>query len=81
MTTVYNDIHNVLKRINYKPRIFHVEKARYYNIDDWVLLARQNLPVNARNNNSLTCKQLGPYKVTQEIGSHAYQLEIPEGTQ
>ena len=36
--------------------------------------------MKARNNKSLTRKWLGPYKVITAIGSHAYRLEVPEGT-
>ena len=80
MTTAHNYIHNILKRINYKRRTLHVEKARHFNIDDWVLVDRRNLQVKAGNNKSLTCKWLGHYKVVKAIGSHTYRLEVPEGT-
>ena len=56
MTTVHNHLHNVLKRINHKQSTLHVEKARQFNMDDWVLVDRRNLSVKARNNNSLTRK-------------------------
>ena len=36
--------------------------------------------MKAGNNQSLTGKWLGPYKVIKAIGSHAYRLEVPEGT-
>ena len=36
--------------------------------------------MKGRNNKSLTRKWLGPYKVITVIGSHDYQLEVPEGT-
>ena len=81
MTTVHNHIHDVLKRINYKRTTLYVENARQFNIGDWVLVNRRNLQVKARNNKSLTRKWWGPYKVIKEIGSYAYRLEVPEGTQ
>ena len=80
MTTVHNHIHNVLKRINNKRSTLHVEKARHFNIDDWLLVDRRNLQVKAGNNKSLTCKWLGPYKVIKAIGFHGYGLKVPEGT-
>ena len=80
MPTVYNQIHDTLKPINAKRSTIHIEKARQFNIDDWVLVDRRNLQVKAGNNNSLTRKWLGPYKVLQPIGSHAYSMEVPEGT-
>ena len=43
MTIVHNYIHNVLKHINHKQSTLHVEKARLYHIDDWVLVDRRNL--------------------------------------
>ena len=78
MTTVHNQIHDVLKHINYKRRTLHVGKARQFNIDDWVLIGRRNLQVRAGNNKSLTRKWRGPYKVIKAIGSHANRLEVPE---
>ena len=36
--------------------------------------------MKAGNNKSLTRKWLGPYKVRKAIGSHAYRLQVPEGT-
>ena len=36
--------------------------------------------MKAGNNESLTCKWLGPYQVIKAIGSQAYRLEVPEGT-
>ena len=80
MTTVHNHIHDVLKRINHKRSTIYVEKARQFNIDDWVLVDGRNLQVKGRNNKSLTRKWLGTYKVIRAIGSHAYRLEVPEGT-
>ena len=41
----------------------------------------RNLQVRAGNNRFLTNKWIGPYKVLEAIGSHAYRLEVPEGTQ
>ena len=80
MTTVHNEIHDTLKRINEKCSTIHIEKARQFNIDDCVLVDRHNLQVKARNNKSLTRKWLGPYKVIKSMGSHAYRLEVPDGT-
>ena len=80
ITTVHNHIHDVLKRINTKRSTLNVEIARQFNIDNWVLEDRRNLQVKAGNNKSLTRKWLGPYKVIKAIGSHAYRLEVPEGT-
>ena len=60
MTTVHNRIHNVLKYIKHKQMVLHDEKARQFNIEDWVLVERQNLQVKARNNKSLTHKWLAP---------------------
>ena len=80
MTTVHNHIHNVLKRINHKRSTLHVEKARQFNIDDWVLVDSRNLQVKAGNNKSLTRKWRGPYTVIKAIGSHTYRLEVPEST-
>ena len=37
--------------------------------------------MKAENNKLLTRKWLGPYKVIKAIGSHAYRLDVPEGTQ
>ena len=80
MTTVHNHIHDVLKRINHKLSTLHVDKARQFNINDWVLVDGRNLQVKAGNNKSVTRTWLGPYKVIQAIGSHAYRLEVPEST-
>ena len=80
MTTVHNHIHGVLRRINHKQSTLHVEKARQFNIEDWVLVDRRNLQVKAGNNKLLTRKWLRPYEVIKAIGSHAYRLEVPEGT-
>ena len=79
MTTVHNQIHDTLKHINHKRSSLHLEKARQFNVDDWVLVDRRNLQVKAGNNKSLTRKWLGPYKVIKPIGSHPYRLEVPEG--
>ena len=56
--TVRNHIHidNVLECINHKRSTLHMEKARQFHIDNWVLVDRRNLSVKARNNNSLTRK-------------------------
>ena len=80
MTTVHNQIQDTLKCINEKRSTIYIENARQFNIDDWVLVDRLNLQVTAGNNTCLTRKWLGPYKVIIAIGSHAYRLEVPEGT-
>ena len=80
MTTVHNHIHDVLKRINHKRSTLYVENARQFNIGDWVLVDRRNLQVKSGNNKSLTRKWLVRYEVIKAIGSHAYSLEVPEGT-
>ena len=80
MTTVHNQVHDTLKQINIKRSAIHIEKARQFNVNDWVLVDRRNLQIKAGNNRSLTNKWIGPYKVTKAIGTHAYQLEVPQGT-
>jgi len=44
-----------------------MDKARHYDIGDWVLVDRRNLQVKAGNNKSLTQKWLGPYRVEKAI--------------
>jgi len=80
ITTVHNQVHDTLKQINNKRSTIHLEKARRFAVNDWVLVDRRNLQIRAGNNRSLTNKWIGPYKVLKAIGSHAYQLEVPEGT-
>ena len=80
MTTVYNNIHDDVERINHQRSTLQVEKATQFNIDDWVLVVRRNLQVKAGNHKSLTRKCLGPYKVIKAIGYHTYRLEVLEGT-
>jgi len=80
MTTVYNQIHDTLKQINNKRSAINIEKARQFAINNWVLVDYRNLQIQAGNNRSLTNKWIGPYKVIEAIGSHVYQLEVPEGT-
>ena len=80
MTTVHNQIHDTLKRINAKRSTIHINKARQFNIDDCVRVDRRNLQVKAVNNKSLTRKWLSPHKVITAIGSYAYRSEVPEGT-
>ena len=50
MTTVYNQIHNTIEYINKKRSTMYIEKARPFNIDDWVLGDRRNPQVKAGNN-------------------------------
>ena len=45
MTTVHNHIYNVLSCINHARSTLYVEKARQFNIDDWVLVDRRNLQI------------------------------------
>jgi len=80
MTTVHNQIHNTLKQINNKRSAINIEKARWFAVNNWVLVDHWNLQVQADNNQSLTNKWIEPYKVIEAIGSHAYRLEVPEGT-
>jgi len=80
MTTVHNQIHDTLKQINNKRSAMDIKKARRFAINDWVLVDRRNLQIQAGNNRSLTNKWIGPYKIIEAIGFHAYQLEVPEGT-
>ena len=80
MTTVHNQTHDTVKHINKTRSTIHIEKARHFNIDAWVLVDRPNLQVKAEHNKSFTSKWLGPYKVMKIIVSHAYRLEVPEGT-
>ena len=80
MTTVHNQIHDTLKRINEKCSTIHIEKARQFHIGDWVLVDRRNLQVKAVNNKSLTRKWLVPSEVRLAIGSHASRVEVPEGS-
>lgn len=80
MTTVHNQIHDTLKQINHKISNLRIDKARHFDIDDWVLVDRRNPQVKAGSNKSLARKWLGPYRVEKIIGCHAYRLEVPEGT-
>jgi len=80
MTTVHNQIHHTLKQINIKRSAIHLETARKFAVNDWVLGDRSNLQVKAGNNYSLKNKWVGPHKVIETIGTHAYRLEVPEGT-
>ena len=80
MTTVNNQIYNTVNLINETRSTIHIEKATQFHVDDWVLVDRRNLQVKAENNKSLTRKWLLPHKVTKAIVSHAYRLEVREGT-
>ena len=80
ITIVYNHIHNVLQQINYQQSTLHFEKARQFNIPNWVLIDRRNLLVKAGNNKSLTHKWLGLYKVIKANATYASRLDIPEST-
>ena len=76
MTTVHNQIHDTLERINEKRSTIHIENARQFKIDDWLLGDRRNLQVKAGNNMSLPRKWLGPYQVIKAIASDGYRLEV-----
>ena len=55
-TTVYNQVYNTVKQINHKQSAIHLEKARHFNVVDWVLVDRRILQVNASNIRLLTNK-------------------------
>ena len=78
MTTVHNQVHDTLKQINIKRSAIVIEKASQFNVNDWVLVDHRNFQIKAGNNRSLPNKWIGPYKVTKAIGTHAYQLEVPQ---
>ncbi|QRW18200.1 Retrotransposable element Tf2 protein [Rhizoctonia solani] len=48
-----------------------------YSIGKKVWLDGKNIELRT-NSNKLDPKQLGPFKVTEKISSHAYRLELPE---
>jgi len=79
-TTVHNQVHDSLKQIDNKRSAIHLEKARRFAVNEWVLVDQRNLQIQAGNNWSLTNKWIEPYKVLEAIGLHAYRLEVPEGT-
>ena len=80
MTTVHNQVHDTLKQINIKRSAIHIQKERQFSIDDWVLVDHRDLQIKAGNYRSLTNKWIGPYTITKAVGTHAYQLEVPQGT-
>ena len=80
MPIVDNQIHYTLKRINEKRSTIHIEKARQWNTEDWVLVDRRHLQVIADNNKSFTGKCAGPHQVIKVIVSQPHVLEVPEGT-
>ena len=80
MITVHNQIYVTLKRINEKCSTILIEKARQFCVHNFVLVDRCNLQVNAGNNQCLTRQWQEPYKVIKRIRSHAWRLNIPEGT-
>ena len=80
MTTVKKQIHEPLKRIYQKRNTIHIEEARQFNIDDWVLVDRRTLQVKAGIKESFTQKWLVPHKVINSIVSHAYRLEVQNRT-
>ena len=57
-----------------------MEKSRIFKEGDLVLVDRRNLTLRAGNNRSLMSKWIGPYKVIRNVGTHAYELDIPKGT-
>ena len=63
MTTLYMQIHNILKGMKEKRSPIHIENTKQWNIDDWVLVDRYNLQVTARNDWSWTHTWLGPCEV------------------
>ncbi|QRW20751.1 Retrotransposable element Tf2 protein [Rhizoctonia solani] len=48
-----------------------------YSIGEKVWLDAKNVEI-CSNSNKLDPKQLGPFKVTKKISSHAYRLELPD---
>ena len=47
MSTVHDQIHDPLTRINQKCSNIHIEEAIQFYNDDWVLVDRRNLQVHA----------------------------------
>ena len=68
------------QRINEKRSTIHIKKAIQFNTDDCVLVDRYKLQVKAAKNKSVGRKWLVPYDVIESIGSHAYRLEVPDGS-
>ena len=64
-----------------KQQEYQHHKERIFNIGDWVFLRpqpyKQMSLKQAKNNNRLSPKYYGPYKVFQKIGTMAYKLELP----
>jgi len=54
----------------------HHRPTPVYEIGDLVFLCAKNLSTN-RPSKKLDHKNLGPFKILQKIGSHAYKLELP----
>ena len=79
MTRVHQEITSILKSINDKRSSgsLSIDKARSFEVGDMVLVDRRNLTIKAGNNHSLSNKYIGPYKIIDKKGTHAYKLEIP----
>ena len=75
MVAVYNQIHDILKRINDRRSKLSMEKSREYAIGDKVLVDRRNLHIK-EGNRALSKKWIGPYTVTEVISRHSYRLNI-----
>lgn len=80
MTTMHDQMYDTRNLIIERSYTTHIENAREFNIDDWVLVYRCNLQVKAGNNLSLTQTQLVQSKVIKGIVSHVYKLKEPVGT-
>ena len=63
MTRLYNQTHDILKRMHEKRSTIHIENARQCDIDDCVLVDRYTLQVKASNTRSLTHKWPQPCEV------------------
>ena len=60
MTALHNQMHDTHKRINEKRSSIHIKKLRHFKIDDWELVDRRNLQIQASNNKYLTRNWLVP---------------------
>ena len=80
ITIGHKHIYDILNCMNEQRSTIHLEEARRFHIDDWVLVDRRNLQVKAGNNKLLTWNWVVPYTIINAICSHAYGLEVTEGT-